>query len=178
MNSAWQDVETTSSFPVVSGTVLEVTCSEVGTENTGSKHVTCQSGTDFTSIISPKCETLRKQTNTDLLDKYAAHLAMLKSPVFPILSIQRINFAKLAKVISNLGCFICDIRYHISGCTGLDPAWKNVQTSVSFPVDYGTVLDVKCNEEVSVKAGGSEVTCQSGTDYTYVGKPSCINIGK
>ena len=48
-------LETTTQFPVNPGTVVEVTCSETVTENSGSSEVTCKSGRLFTYQEEPHC---------------------------------------------------------------------------------------------------------------------------
>ncbi|KAL5253129.1 hypothetical protein ACHWQZ_G015781 [Mnemiopsis leidyi] len=49
-------LETTTQFPVISGTVVELTCSDPETSlNVGSSHVTCTSDTIFSYEIEPRC---------------------------------------------------------------------------------------------------------------------------
>jgi hypothetical protein len=53
-------VKTTTQFPVVPGTVVEVTCSESGAVNKGSSAVTCSRGTTFTYLKEPSCSNSGK----------------------------------------------------------------------------------------------------------------------
>ena len=48
-------METTTQFPVVTGTVVEVTCSESGALNKGSSAVTCDTRTEFSYTEEPSC---------------------------------------------------------------------------------------------------------------------------
>ena len=49
-------MKTATTFPVDSGTVVELTCLYSGAENEGSSQVTCTSGTSFTHVTEPNCE--------------------------------------------------------------------------------------------------------------------------
>ena len=48
-------IETTTQFPVDTGTVVEVACSDTDAVNEGSSEVTCTAGTDFTFTKEPSC---------------------------------------------------------------------------------------------------------------------------
>ena len=48
-------IETTTQFPVIQGTVVEVTCSDTNAVNEGSNQVTCTVGTEFTFSEEPSC---------------------------------------------------------------------------------------------------------------------------
>ena len=48
-------METTTTFPAVAETVLEVTCSDAGAIKRGSSKVTCILGTDFSYSDEPSC---------------------------------------------------------------------------------------------------------------------------
>ena len=48
-------METTTTFPAVEETVLEVTCSDAGAMQKGSSKVTCILGTDFSYSDEPSC---------------------------------------------------------------------------------------------------------------------------
>ena len=48
-------METTTTFPAVEETVLEVTCSDAGAIKKGSSKVTCILGTDFSYSDEPSC---------------------------------------------------------------------------------------------------------------------------
>ena len=48
-------LETTKQFPVNSGTVVEVTCTEADAINEGSSEVTCITGTHFIFSKEPTC---------------------------------------------------------------------------------------------------------------------------
>ena len=48
-------METTTQFPVVPGTVVEVTCSDAEAIIQGNKKVTCKSETQFTFLREPSC---------------------------------------------------------------------------------------------------------------------------
>ena len=59
-------LETTTQFPVISGTVVELTCLDPETTlNVGSSHVTCTSDTIFSYEIEPRCSgNIKYITNT------------------------------------------------------------------------------------------------------------------
>ena len=63
-------------------------------------------------------------------------------------------------------------------CTGLDAAWQGIKTSTTFPVIKSTVIDVSCSDPVKKNKGSSQVTCNSGTEFTHQTEPSCVYIGK
>ena len=48
-------METTTQFPVDSGTIVEVTCSYYDAVNKGSSEVTCIAGRNFTFSEKPRC---------------------------------------------------------------------------------------------------------------------------
>jgi len=48
-------METTTTFPAVAETVLEVTCSDAGVIKRGSSKVTCILGTEFSYSDEPSC---------------------------------------------------------------------------------------------------------------------------
>ena len=56
-------IETTKQFPVLSGTVVKVTCSDSGAFNKGSSEVTCKSGNVFTFVTEPSCPKPGKNMN-------------------------------------------------------------------------------------------------------------------
>ena len=65
-----------------------------------------------------------------------------------------------------------------SGCTGLNTAWENtITTTTQFPVDSGTVVEITCSNSDAVNGGSSEVTCTTGTDFTFSIEPSCSIAG-
>ena len=54
----WRNtIATTTTFPVVHGTVVEVKCSDTGALNSGSSIVTCITQTQFTYAKEPSCST-------------------------------------------------------------------------------------------------------------------------
>jgi len=56
LKAEWKStIRTTTQFPVVPGTVVEVTCSDSEALNKGSSKVTCTSGTEFTHSKEPSC---------------------------------------------------------------------------------------------------------------------------
>ena len=56
LNAEWEStIQTETQFPVVSGTKVEVTCSDSEALNKGSSKVTCTSGTEFTHSKEPSC---------------------------------------------------------------------------------------------------------------------------
>ena len=57
LKAEWRaEIRTTTQFPVVPGTVLEVNCVESSALNKGSSEVTCTSGTEFKfEYNEPEC---------------------------------------------------------------------------------------------------------------------------
>ena len=54
----WRNtIATTTTFPVVHGTVVEVKCSDTRALNSGSRIVTCITQTQFTYAKEPSCST-------------------------------------------------------------------------------------------------------------------------
>ena len=48
-----------------------------------------------------------------------------------------------------------------------------METTTQFPVHQGTVVEVTCSYSDAVNEGDSEVTCTTGTDFTFSKEPSC-----
>ena len=64
-------------------------------------------------------------------------------------------------------------------CDGLPIDSVNLNTTVRFPVDYGTIVEVFCDPSSNTDLSGDKVlTCDSGKDYTFSEKPKCYDIGK
>ena len=65
LDADWTDtIGTSIKFPVVTGTVVEVTCSDLQALNKGSINVTCTSGNEFSFVKRPSCSrpgNLRKE---------------------------------------------------------------------------------------------------------------------
>ena len=57
LNAEWINaIRTTTQFPVVPGTVVEVNCFKSGALNKGSSEVTCTTGTEFSfEFNEPEC---------------------------------------------------------------------------------------------------------------------------
>ena len=53
-----------------------------------------------------------------------------------------------------------------------------METTTQFPVHQGTVVEVTCSYSDAANEGDSEVTCISGTDFTFSKEPSCSTSGK
>ena len=62
LKAEWRGT-TTTQFPVVPGTVVEVSCTYSGALKKGSNKVTCTSGTEFTHSTEPSCSELGKFTD-------------------------------------------------------------------------------------------------------------------
>ena len=64
-------------------------------------------------------------------------------------------------------------------CTGLKGEWRTtIITTTQFPVIPGSVAEVSCLESKALKKGSSEVTCTSGTEFTFkFNEPECIIPG-
>ncbi|KAL5250758.1 hypothetical protein ACHWQZ_G016485 [Mnemiopsis leidyi] len=62
-----------------------------------------------------------------------------------------------------------------SDCSGLPTEWRSIlETTTQFPVDSGTVVEVICSDpETFNNAGSSQVTCTSGTLFSYEIEPRC-----
>jgi hypothetical protein len=67
-------IETATQFPVVPGTVVEITCSESGAINKGSNTVTCVTGTEFTYSTEPSCQK-PGNSHQGSIEKYDPHHA-------------------------------------------------------------------------------------------------------
>ena len=64
-------------------------------------------------------------------------------------------------------------------CTGLPTEWNNkLETTTQFPVNPGTVVKVTCSDpgEVTGIFYMYQVTCSSGTIFTYKTEPRCKGI--
>ena len=68
-------------------------------------------------------------------------------------------------------------------CTGLKAEWgaewiKTIKTTTDFPVDTRTVVKVTCSYSDAVLEGDSELTCITGTVYTFSEEPRCTIPGE
>lgn len=62
-------------------------------------------------------------------------------------------------------------------CTGLKAEWTStLTTTTQFPVAPGTVVVVTCTEPWATNRGDNQVTCVTGTEFSYTEEPSCIGI--
>ena len=66
---------------------------------------------------------------------------------------------------------------YISECTSLDPTWDYLNTETSFPIVFGTVVEITCETGYSLQ-GSNTVTCDIGTTYKFVEQPACKLLGK
>ena len=53
-----------------------------------------------------------------------------------------------------------------------------METTIVFPVDPGTVVEVTCTYSEAVNEGSSQVTCRSHTEFSYSDEPSCEISGE
>ena len=51
-------------------------------------------------------------------------------------------------------------------------------TTTQFPVNPGTVVEVTCSYSDAVNLGSSQVTCITGTAFTFSEEPSCSVAGE
>ena len=56
-------------------------------------------------------------------------------------------------------------------CTAL-PSINNLATTVTFPVNYGTLVSVGCNTGNTL-SGDSSITCEKDTAFVYTDEPVC-----
>ena len=46
-------------------------------------------------------------------------------------------------------------------------------TTAEFPVDYGSIVTVLCEENYSL-TGDNTLTCQKDTEFTFTQQPECV----
>ena len=63
----------------------------------------------------------------------------------------------------------------ISECIGLDPTWDNLKTETTFPVVFGTVVEVYCYIGYKLE-GSNNIACDRDTTFTFVEQPACIQL--
>ena len=61
--------------------------------------------------------------------------------------------------------------------SGLDPAWSQLTTEATFPVEAGTVMTVSCEEGFLLK-GSNTITCTEGTTFSSTTTPTCVELGE
>ena len=63
-----------------------------------------------------------------------------------------------------------------SECKALPLEWNTVRTEVTFPVDHGTILEVKCAQESHKMTGSNIVTCDTtqAIRFTFEKMPICL----
>ena len=62
-------------------------------------------------------------------------------------------------------------------CIGLNPAWNNLRTETTFPVNKGTELTVTCEDEF-LQGGSDIVTCTGGITFVSDITPACVGLGE
>ena len=62
-------------------------------------------------------------------------------------------------------------------CTSLDPAWNQLTTEATFPVEAGTVLTVSCEEGFLLR-GSNTITCTEGTTFSSANTPTCVELSE
>ena len=70
-----------------------------------------------------------------------------------------------------------DLCRYISECTSLNTTWDNMVTETSFPIVFGTAVEITCDTGYKLE-GSNTVTCDRGTTYTFVEQPACKELGK
>ena len=55
--------------------------------------------------------------------------------------------------------------------------WTDIVTTVKFPADPGTVVEVKCSDPAALNRGSSQLTCKTGKQFTSREKPGCDTPG-
>ena len=66
----------------------------------------------------------------------------------------------------------CNTNTNLSDtCTKL-PSINNLATTVTFPVNYGTLVSVGCNTGNTL-SGDSSITCEKGSEFTFNTQPAC-----
>ncbi|KAL5247384.1 hypothetical protein ACHWQZ_G019306 [Mnemiopsis leidyi] len=66
-------------------------------------------------------------------------------------------------------------RYEMAGprCSGLDPAWVNLITATTFPVETGTEIALSCAGWFHL-TGSLTITCQHGITFIPTATPFCV----
>ena len=63
-------------------------------------------------------------------------------------------------------------------CTGLPTEISGLKTTAEFPVIYGELVAVFCEDGVGIELrGDSVITCVEGSKYHYHVKPKCNQVG-
>ena len=70
-------IKTTTQFPVIQGTVVEVTCSHFDAVNEGSSEVTCTTGRDFTFAKEPSCSIPGFMRNSTEIRPYSVQVNLV-----------------------------------------------------------------------------------------------------
>ena len=52
-----------------------------------------------------------------------------------------------------------------------------IETTTQFPIDSGTVVEVKCSQSNAVNKGSSILTCSVRTEFDFSKEPSCSILG-
>ena len=79
--------------------------------------------------------------------------------------------------INNLVQTTCLTENSNLQCTGLDPAWSQLTTEATFPVEAGAVLTVTCKEGFLLR-GSNTITCTEGTTFSSDTTPTCVELGE
>ena len=62
-------------------------------------------------------------------------------------------------------------------CSNLPPEISHLKANISFPVSFGTIVSVSCSESRKLR-GDVMITCIKGTEFGFLDKPKCNDVGK
>ena len=147
-------MKTGTTFPVLFGTLVTVTC-DTGYRLEGSNTVTCDRDTTFTFLEQPAC---------------------IQLGMFSLITRVNIIYNKYKVIFQNILSHTHTQNNYISECTGLDPNWDNLKTETKFPIVFGTVVEVTCDNGYKLE-GSYTVTCDRDTTFTFLGQSACIHLG-
>ena len=148
----------TETFPVATGTVLDVTLSCTDNElAVGDKTITCYGGSHFYYSKTPECIPQGKTNGLDM--PRALHINDYFRNIRSIILHERTS------------------HHSTSGdCTKLHPAWFYMTTETTFPVAPGDLITVKCPDGF-INQGSETITCQNEIHYKFDMQPRCEATG-
>ena len=58
-------------------------------------------------------------------------------------------------------------------CVGLPVDYKNMKTSVKYPIEAGDTVIVSCVDNHNLMSGNTVLTCIAGREFTVLDRPIC-----
>ncbi|KAL5272348.1 hypothetical protein ACHWQZ_G000534 [Mnemiopsis leidyi] len=173
-------LKTETEFPANYGEKVRISCLS-GYTLTGDDIITCTQGRNYVIVNTPhcaldECTDLPELPNIETAATFPVILGTVVTlrcpPGHDLLGDSEITCVKEKKynIVNQPSC-----RVHT--CTG-PPFINNLYTNSTFPVVYGTPVTVSCDLPNLELLGSPVVSCLTGTSYSFLSLPRCVDKSK